>query len=128
MTTEVENQGNTALDTVKWIIVIAILAATIVGNLMLDESIVAWQRFGAGTLVFIIAGFIASTTDKGARFISFAKESRKEVRKVVWPTQKETFHTTLIILAATGVMALILTGLDFVLVELVTLITQFGAK
>ena len=74
-----------------------------------------------------IAGFIAATTEKGSTFLSFAKESRTEVRKVVWPTRQEANQTTLIVLAATLVMALILWGLDGIIVRVVGFITGIGA-
>jgi len=59
--------------------------------------------------------------------LSFAKESRTEVRKVVWPTRQEANQTTLIVLAATLVMALILWGLDGIIVRVVGFITGIGA-
>lgn len=73
-----------------------------------------------------VAGFIASTTYKGSTFITFAKESRTEVRKVVWPNRQETTTTTMIVLVATVVMALILWGLDGIIVEIVSFITGLG--
>ena len=73
-----------------------------------------------------VAGFIASTTLKGSTFINFAKESRIEVRKVVWPTRQETTTTTMIVLAATVLMALLLWGLDGIIVQVVSFITGLG--
>jgi len=74
----------------------------------------------------LIAGFIAATTIKGSAFITFAKDSRTEVRKVVWPTRQETTTTTMIVLAATVFMALVLWGLDGIIVWAVSLITGLG--
>ncbi len=68
-----------------------------------------------------------ATTEKGSTFLSFAKESRTEVRKVVWPTRQEANQTTLIVLAATLIMALILWGLDGIIVRVVGFITGIGA-
>ena len=62
-------------------------------------------------------------TEKGQIFIAFAKDARLEVRKVVWPTRQETVQTTLIILAVSAIVGLILWGLDGVLVRLVSFIT-----
>ncbi|WP_337166314.1 preprotein translocase subunit SecE, partial [Vibrio fluvialis] len=65
----------------------------------------------AGVVVLIAAALgVAATTTKGKAAISFAKESRMEVRKVVWPTRQETMQTTLIVLAVSIVMALVLWG------------------
>lgn len=73
-----------------------------------------------------VAGFIAATTEKGSAFLTFAKESRMEVRKVIWPTRQETNQTTLIVMAATLIMALLLWGLDGIIVRLVAFITGIG--
>ena len=50
-----------------------------------------------------------------------------EVRKVVWPSRQELNQTTLIVLAATVIAALILWGLDGILVWVVGFITGIGA-
>ena len=55
--------------------------------------------------------------------MSFAKESRTEVRKVVWPSRQEATQTTLIVVVATVIVALILWGLDGILVRVVGFLT-----
>jgi preprotein translocase subunit SecE len=55
--------------------------------------------------------------------VSFAKESRTEVRKVVWPSRQEATQTTLIVVVATVIVALILWGLDGILVRVVGFLT-----
>ena len=62
-------------------------------------------------------------TVKGRNAVDFAKESRTEVRKVVWPTRQEAVQTTGIVLVATLIMSLLLWGLDSVLFWVVGLIT-----
>ena len=62
-------------------------------------------------------------TVKGRTAVAFAKESRTEVRKVVWPTRQEAVQTTGIVLVATLIMSLLLWGLDSVLFWVVGLIT-----
>jgi preprotein translocase subunit SecE len=49
-----------------------------------------------------------------------------EVRKVIWPTRQEAIQTTMIVLAATAFMSLILWGLDAILVRLVAFVTGVG--
>ena len=110
----------------KWVIVFALLAGVITANYIYGELSVLYRAIGAVVLV-AIAGFIAATTEKGNAFITFAKDSRMEVRKVVWPTRQETNQTTLIVMVATLVMGLILWGLDGILVRLVSFITGIGA-
>ncbi|WP_018984232.1 preprotein translocase subunit SecE [Salinimonas chungwhensis] len=125
MSEKTENSSN-PLDMFKWVIVFALLAGVITANYMYGEISVLYRAIGAVVLV-AIAGFIAATTEKGSAFITFAKESRMEVRKVVWPSRQETNQTTLIVMVATVIMGLILWGLDGIMVRLVGFITGIGA-
>jgi preprotein translocase subunit SecE len=121
MTTNTENQGN-SLDIVKWGVAILLLAAAVVGNQMYSEASVVVRALGV-IVAFAIAGFVALQTEKGKQALAFARESHIEVKKVVWPTRQEALNTTFIVLAATGVLALILWGLDALLLRIVNLIT-----
>ena len=125
MSEKTENQSN-ALDMLKWVVVFALLAGLVTANTMYGEISVLYRAI-AIVVVVAVAGFIAATTEKGSTFLSFAKESRTEVRKVVWPTRQEANQTTLIVLAVTLVMALILWGLDGIIVRVVGFITGIGA-
>ncbi|WP_407331920.1 preprotein translocase subunit SecE [Enterovibrio sp. 27052020O] len=111
-----------SMDALKWVVVFALLAAAVVGNsLYSDMSVVL--RAAAVVVLVAAAGGVAALTGKGKAAITFARESRMEVRKVVWPTRQETLQTTLIVLAVTVVMALILWGIDGIMVRLVRLFT-----
>jgi preprotein translocase subunit SecE len=125
MSEKVENSSN-PFDLVKWLIVFALLAGVITANYMYEDFSVLYRALGAVVGV-VIAGFIAASTEKGSAFLTYAKESRIEVRKVVWPSRQEATQTTLIVLAATVVMALILWGLDGIIVRVVGWITGIGA-
>ena len=122
-----ENTVNSSnpLDVVKWVITLALLVGIVAADYIYDDVSVLIRAVAAVVAVGI-AGFIASTTVKGSAFIIFAKDARIEVRKVVWPTRQETTQTTIIVLIATAVMALLLYLLDMVIVELVSLITGLG--
>lgn len=124
MSEKTENVSN-PLDMVKWLLVFGLLGGVVAANMMLEEVSVLYRAIGAVVLV-VIAGFIAASTMKGSAFLTFAKDSRLEVRKVVWPTRQETNQTTLIVLAATVVVGLILWGLDGIIVRLVSFITGLG--
>jgi len=125
MSEKTENPSN-SMDMLKWLIVFALLAGVITANYVYGEVSILYRAIGAVAGV-AIAGFIAATTVKGDTFLTFAKESRLEVRKVVWPTRQELNQTTLIVLAATAVAALLLWGIDGALVWLVSLVTGIGA-
>ncbi|GIU21719.1 protein translocase subunit SecE [Shewanella colwelliana] len=121
MTTNTESQGN-SLDIVKWGVVVILLAAAIIANQMYSEASVLVRAIGV-VVAFAVAGFIALQTEKGKQALTFARESHIEVRKVVWPTRQEALNTTFIVLAATGILALILWGMDAVLLRIVNFIT-----
>ena len=111
-----------SMDAIKWFVVFALVAAAIIGNSLYGELSIVLRATGVVVLVAIACG-IAAMTAKGKTAITFARESRMEVRKVVWPTRQETLQTTLIVLAVTVAMALILWGVDGVMVRLVRIFT-----
>jgi preprotein translocase subunit SecE len=122
-----ENTVNNSnpLDVVKWLVTLALLVGIVAADYIYDDVSVLIRALAAVVAVGV-AGFIASTTEKGSAFITFAKDARIEVRKVVWPTRQETTQTTIIVLIATAFMALVLYLLDMVIVELVSFITGLG--
>jgi preprotein translocase subunit SecE len=63
----------------------------------------------------VAAGAVARWSEPGRQFALFAGESVAEVKKVVWPTRKETIQTTAAVFAFVVVMALFLWLTDKVL-------------
>ena len=124
MSANVEQSSN-GLDTVKWVIVIGLLAGAVIANNLFEQESVLIRAIGVVGAV-IVAGLLAATTTKGKTFIEFAKESNKEVRKVIWPTRQEATQTTLIIFVATALIAVMLYFLDMGLRWLVGLVTGVG--
>jgi preprotein translocase subunit SecE len=121
MSANVETQSS-SMDAVKWLLAIALLAGAVVGNYMFEDQSPLIRAIGV--VVAIAAGLgVAALTNKGRTFIAFAKESKLEVRKVVWPTRQETTQTTFIVMIATVIMALILWGLDGILFRVVGYLT-----
>jgi preprotein translocase subunit SecE len=64
-------------------------------------------------LLAVAAGILAGAavawlSEPGKRFLVFALESWAEVKKVVWPTRKETIQTTAAVFAFVVVMAVFL--------------------
>jgi len=110
-----ENQIDNKFDWLKWLVVTGLLIAGITANYFYIQQ--PWPlRLLAWLALIGIALFISSQTVKGKQFLSFAKESRNELRKVVWPTRQETIQTTLVIAAMVVVLALMLWAIDGVLV------------
>jgi preprotein translocase subunit SecE len=101
MSVSSEGQGGSK-DTLLWGLVFIILAAAVVGNYLLSDVIAAVRALGV-VVVIAAAGAVALQTTKGKATLAFARESRLEVRKVVWPTRQEAIQTTLIVLAVTAI-------------------------
>ena len=118
-------QPNKGLDLVKWIVAIALLAGAVVANMVFEQESVLIRAVAVVAAIAVAAGF-AATTVKGKTFLAFAKESRTEVRKVVWPTRQEATQTTFIIFVATAVIALMLYFIDMGLRALVGFLTGVG--
>lgn len=53
------------------------------------------------------------------RFVSYVEASRAELRKVTWPTVKETRKATVAVLSFVGIMAVILGLIDLGLSSLI---------
>jgi preprotein translocase subunit SecE len=60
----------------------------------------------------IIAAGIALTSEGGKSVWQFALATRGEVRKVVWPTRRETIQSTLIVIVMVLVVGIYLWLLD----------------
>ncbi len=107
-------------DTVKWLIVFALVAVAVVGNSYYADESLLYRVLGI-VAISAVAGLIALQTAKGAAFWALVKGSRTEIRKVVWPTRQETVQTTMIVVLFVLVVALILWGLNSFLGWLVSL-------
>ena len=124
MSENTENSSN-PLDLLKWLVSLGLLGGIVAGNYMFEDVSILYRAIAAVAIV-AVSGFIVATTNKGSAFLTFAKDARIEVRKVVWPTRQETTQTTMIVLAATVFMALVLWGLDGIIVRVVSFITGLG--
>lgn len=113
MNAKVETQAS-KLDGLKWLVVVALVAAGVVGNSMFaNESLL--YRVLALVALAIVAGLIALQTAKGKAFFQLFREAKNEIRKVVWPTRQETLQTTGIVVVAVLIIGLLLWGLDSLL-------------
>jgi len=123
MTTVNSENSKSSLDWLKWTITVLLLVAVIGGNYLYGEEAHVVLRIAVLLLLAALAFVSAAFTEKGKTFLGFAKDARLEVRKVVWPTRQETVQTTLIILAVSTIVGLVLWGLDGIFVRVVSFIT-----
>ena len=103
--------GEYQLDSLKWLLAIAIVAGGIYAN-SYYAAIEPLFRAIAGVLVAALTAGLILQTEKGDAAWNLAKEARVEVRKVVWPTTQETTQTTLVVVGVVILLALILWALD----------------
>ncbi|WP_323816047.1 preprotein translocase subunit SecE [Cellvibrio sp. NN19] len=99
------------LDAIKWLLVVAVVAAGVVGNSHFSAESILYRALGLLVLA-AVAVFVALQTAKGAAIADVVRGSLVELRKVVWPSRQETNQTTLIVLVVVFVMAIILWLLD----------------
>ena len=113
-------------DMAKWIGAFAILASSIAGFYYWSDESLLLRVIGL-LVLSATAVFVAVQTEKGRAAWDFVRESHTEVRKVVWPTRKETTQTTLIVIAMVGLVAIIMWMLDGLLAWLVKWLLGTGA-
>ncbi|OQX16277.1 MAG: preprotein translocase subunit SecE [Thiothrix lacustris] len=118
MSVRTEEQGS-SLDTVKLIISLALLFVGIVGFYYFED----WQGQPVSLLLrvlglLLVAGVaiaVALSSLTGKRLLGFMKDSRLEVRKMVWPTRAETLQTTLMVMVIVLILSIFLWGVDSLL-------------
>jgi preprotein translocase subunit SecE len=110
------------VDKAKLVVAVALVALGIWGYYWLGDTALVLRVLTviAGLLA---AGAVAWWSAPGKQFAVFAGESVAEVKKVVWPTRKETIQTTAAVFAFVVVMAVFLwltdKGLEWVLYDLI---------
>jgi preprotein translocase subunit SecE len=122
MATAEAQEGVSAVDVAKLVIAAALVVAGVVGYYWLAESALILR------VLAVIGGLIAGAavawfTVPGREFAVFSGEAVAEVKKVVWPTRKETIQTTAAVFAFVLVMAVFLwlsdKTLEWVLYDLI---------
>ena len=93
------------LDNLKWLLALAVFAFAVVGNSYFIEIPFLYRVIGVLVLFIIGLGIIA-VTNFGSNAIKLMKESRTEIRKVVWPTRMETTQTFMVVFASIVVLCL----------------------
>ncbi|WGE89094.1 preprotein translocase subunit SecE [Actinobacillus arthritidis] len=107
-----------------WFVAIALLAVVAIGNAYFASHFSLVVRVLLLVVLIVGAVVLAAITNQGQKAIGFIKESRTELRKIIWPTRPEATQTTLIVLAMCVVVSLVLWGIDSIIVTLVTFLTN----
>ena len=98
---------NTGADKAKLAVVAALVIASVAGFYLLSKqgAVAQWAALIVGLLV-AVGVFLVS--EPGRQFVAFARDAWREVKKVVWPTRKETLQMTAYVFAFVVIMALFL--------------------
>lgn len=99
------------LDAIKWLLVVAIVAAGVVGNSHFSAESILYRALGLLVLA-AIAVVVALQTAKGVAIADVVRGALVELRKVVWPTRQETNQTTLIVIGVVIFTSFVLWLLD----------------
>src|SRR5687767_2232455 len=110
------------VDKIKLAVAVALVAAGIAGYYLLAAQSILLRVLAV--IAGIVAGLVVAwASAPGQEFLAFSRESLAEVKKVVWPTRKETMQTTAAVFAFVVVMAVFLwvsdKTLEWVLYDLI---------
>lgn len=120
-----EAKGKNKLDIILWVSTFILIALGVIADRYYSEIALSLRLTGWIVLACIVV-FLALKTQKGKQFWQFAKQSRMEMRKVVWPTRQETTRTTLLVAVLVIVAALLMWGVDSILLLLIGWLTGQG--
>jgi preprotein translocase subunit SecE len=109
--TSIENVTSVT-DKLKLGLAVLVIIAGIVGFSVLESKLPMVARVAIFVGSLALAALIAWMSEPGRRTIAFAHESYNEVKRVVWPTRKETLQMTGIVFAFVAIMGLFLWVLD----------------
>lgn len=121
---EQKGSKSKGVNTVLWVLSIALLVVAAVGNTYFASHFSLIVRVLLLVVLLVGAVALAAITNQGQKAIHFIKDSRTELRKIIWPTRSEATQTTLIVLAMCVVVALVLWGIDSIIVALITFLTN----
>jgi preprotein translocase subunit SecE len=114
-------------DKLKLLLAILVFAAGIGAYITFEEQYSTLIRVGMVLAAFAVGIVIALQAETGRAALGFVRDARTEVRKVVWPTRKETVQTSLMVIVMVVVIAIFLWILDSILFWAVSFITGHGS-
>ena len=117
MNSKIAPAKNTATggDIVKYVIAVVLVAAGVFAFYWFQGEWPTWMRVGAVIAGLVLGAMVFMTSGRGPELREFFKETRFELRKVVWPTRQETMRTTWVVMVVVVVVSLILGGFDMVI-------------
>jgi preprotein translocase subunit SecE len=113
------------LDKVKLFAALAIVVAGIVAFYYFEDVSLLYRVLGL-LVVMGVAAVVALQSGPGRAAWEFGRGALVEVRKVIWPTRKETAQTTLIVFVMVTLVGIALWLFDMLLLWAVKLLTGQG--
>ncbi len=113
---------NMGADKAKLALVAALVVASVAGFYLLSKqgALLQWGALIAG---LVAAAGVFLVSEPGRQFVAFARDATREVKKVVWPTRKETLQMTAYVAVFVVIMAIFLwltdKTLEWVLYDLI---------
>ncbi len=86
--------------------VVLVVGSVAAFYLLSKQGVIA--QWGALLLGLVAATGVFLISESGRRLVAFGRDAWREVKKVVWPTRKETMQMTAYVFAFVVVMALFL--------------------
>jgi preprotein translocase subunit SecE len=114
--------STSAFDTAKLLFAISLMIAGVAGFYYFSDQALLYRVLGVLGLAGIAIALLF-TTAFGKGLWSLVRESRAEVRKVVWPTRQETVQATLMVVALVFLVGVILWILDMFLFWGISILT-----
>ena len=105
----ISSEGNQS----NWVagVAIALILASLIAYYALATHDIT-LRLGVLFGGLVLALGLVAITPTGKNFIVYAKDSWNEVKKVVWPTRKESTQMTLVVFGFVAIMAIFLWSAD----------------
>lgn len=110
-----EKSTSSWLDTALLWLAVIVLCGSIFGYYWFAPTVVGLIRVVGMLVGVVVAVLIALQTEVGKLAWSYVVGSRTEMRRVVWPTRRETVQTTLMVIIVVLLVAVGIWAMDIVL-------------
>ena len=118
--------GSSVIDTIKLAVAVLVFLVGVGGFYYYSDELLLYRVLGLIALGAVAVG-ICMTTRSGREVWAFARDSRQELRKVVWPTKQESLQSAAIVLVMVVLVGVFLWLLDtFFLWAIQTLLRPGG--
>ena len=114
-------------DTAKLIAAIILVIGGVVAYYVLKSRPEVWASWVAMFGCMLLGVLLFAFSRYGSSFWQFVLESRVELRKVFWPSRKETLNTTVIVLVFVAIASTFFWVLDLLLAFTTKFFTGTGS-